>query len=69
MRTFITLGLLLGMGRLASAREVEPTGSLERAQVRVERAPSKEKESTVSTKYESSFPVRDLTRATKPGSI
>ena len=75
MHTFTLLALVLAVtvtalatSGAASARELDAEGSLEAApSARTEKA--RAKESTVSTKYDASYPTRDLSRDRKTGSI
>ena len=75
MRTFTRLALVLpavvlGLATcgFASARELDADSSLE-APPAAHTEKARPKESTVSAKYDASYPVRDMTRARKPGSI
>ena len=71
MRTFTRLALVLSVVATcghASAREVDADGSIEAPpDARSDKAHAKE--STVSAKYDASYPTRDLSRARKPGFI
>ncbi|MEO6952578.1 MAG: hypothetical protein ABI321_12245 [Polyangia bacterium] len=75
MRTFTRLAIVLAVAvtglatsGAAGAREVDADSSLE-APPPAHSDKARPKESTVSAKYDASFPVRDVTRAKQPRSI